>query len=130
MKTLKVVFLLPVFMLLGCDMRMREKELEKRRDSLNQQEKQLLFLKSQLELKSAELEAKEQRLDSMLKKTAPVDSALPKQLFLVGRWNVKMVCTETTCPGSAVGDNKTEIWDISYQNTSGRKIRTLPLSCH
>lgn len=27
-----------------------------------------------------------------------------------------MVCTETTCAGSAVGDNKTEIWDISYQN--------------
>ena len=27
-----------------------------------------------------------------------------------------MVCTETTCPGSAVGDSKTETWDIQYIN--------------
>jgi hypothetical protein len=27
-----------------------------------------------------------------------------------------MTCTETTCPGSAIGDTKTETWDISYQN--------------
>ncbi|HVK96300.1 MAG TPA: hypothetical protein VM368_00715, partial [Flavisolibacter sp.] len=35
---------------------------------------------------------------------------------LVGRWTAQMVCTETTCPGSAVGDSKTETWDIQYIN--------------
>jgi hypothetical protein len=29
-----------------------------------------------------------------------------------------MVCTETTCPGSAVGDNKTEVWEIAYQDNT------------
>ena len=27
-----------------------------------------------------------------------------------------MTCIETTCPGSAVGDTKTETWDINYEN--------------
>jgi hypothetical protein len=116
MKRLQVIFLLPAFILLGCDLRVREKELERRADSINQKEQQLLVLKNQLDLKSQALDTKEHVLDSLLKKTAPPDTALSQQLFLVGRWNVKMVCTETTCPGSAVGDNKTEIWDLSYQN--------------
>ena len=29
-----------------------------------------------------------------------------------------MRCTETNCPGSAVGDVKTETWEITYQDRS------------
>ena len=116
MKLLRIFFLSPAFILFGCDLRVREQELEKRADSISQKEQQLLVLQNQLEIKSNELDAKENRLDSLLKKTAPPDSVKAKQLFLVGRWNVQMVCTETTCTGSAVGDNKTEIWDLSFQN--------------
>lgn len=118
MNVLRFVFLLPVFLLFGCDMRVREQALEKRADSINQKEEQLMVLKNQLDLKSSELEAKELILDSMLKKTALPDTISQRQVFLVGRWSVKMICTETTCAGSAVGDNKTEIWDISYQNNT------------
>ena len=116
MKGLRLIFLLPVLLHFGCDLRVREQKLEKRIDSINQKERQLLVLDNQLDFKSRELEAREHILDSLLKRYVPQDSVQPKQLFLVGRWTVKMVCTETTCPGSAVGDNKTEVWDISYQN--------------
>lgn len=33
-----------------------------------------------------------------------------------GLWSVTMTCIETDCEGSAVGDIKTERWDISYRN--------------
>ena len=29
-----------------------------------------------------------------------------------------MICTETNCPGSAVGDSKNEQWDISFQDNA------------
>jgi hypothetical protein len=34
---------------------------------------------------------------------------------LIGTWAVKMTCTETSCNVSAVGDTKTEHWNLSYQ---------------
>ena len=37
---------------------------------------------------------------------------------IIGIWSVKMVCTETTCAGSAVGDTKTEQWNISYESNT------------
>ncbi len=33
-----------------------------------------------------------------------------------GLWSVTMTCIETDCEGSAVGDIKTERWDISLKN--------------
>lgn len=100
----------------GCEVRQREKELNERNDSLNQKEQQLLLLENQLNIEKTELAAKQHILDSILKKHVPQDSANLQNPFLVGKWSVKMVCTEATCPGSAVGDNKTEIWEIYYQD--------------
>ena len=33
---------------------------------------------------------------------------------ITGKWVVKMRCTETNCSGSAIGDSKTETWEIVY----------------
>ena len=38
--------------------------------------------------------------------------------MLVGSWLVTMNCIETTCSGSAVGDTKTEQWDVTYQDNT------------
>jgi hypothetical protein len=35
---------------------------------------------------------------------------------LIGNWSTSMRCTETSCEGSAVGDTKSEKWEISYQD--------------
>ena len=45
----------------------------------------------------------------------PVDSSKIVNPVLAGHWVVKMTCTETTCTGSAIGDTRTEQWEIAYQ---------------
>lgn len=41
-----------------------------------------------------------------------IDTASPNYSLLLGSWNVKMSCTATNCPGSAIGDTKTEQWEF------------------
>ena len=106
-----------LFMLTGCSLREREKELEEKINFINQKEQELLLKEKSLQLKEEELANKEKVLDSTL--TSQVkDSATILNPDLVGTWIVKMNCTETTCSGSAVGDVKTEQWIISYQDNA------------
>lgn len=111
---MKGIFIpLAVFVLCmaGCDIRQREEVLQQREAALNEKEQQLLVKEKTLQVKEEALLRREQRLDSTLK----TDTTHLVNPALVGRWEVKMVATETTCPGSAVGDTKTETWDFAYQ---------------
>jgi hypothetical protein len=69
-----------------------------------------LLKEKSLQARETELQEREAHLDSTL-----IDSAFVYHPELPGTWNVEMSCTETTCSGSAVGDTKSEIWEISYQ---------------
>jgi len=66
-------------------------------------------------LKEEELLQRERSIDSastsITKDT--LGSLLPG---LPGEYHVTMRCTETTCPGSAVGDTKTEQWQFTIEN--------------
>ncbi len=115
MKT--VSFFLVVLLLLilnSCNLDRKEKELQQKQDMLDQKEQQLILRDKTLQLKEEELIAREIKLDSTLRKdsTSAIDSTL------LGRWAVKMVCTETSCSGSAVGDTKTEQWEITNEGNS------------
>lgn len=98
----------------SCSIREREQALEKRTNELNQREQQLLLKEKQLQLKEEELMAQKKLIDS----TLFIDSLAPVDSSLLGTWSVRMRCTETNCPGSAVGDVKTETWEIAYQDRS------------
>lgn len=101
----------------GCSLREREKAIEKKTSELNQKEQELLFKEKSLQLREDELVKREKLLDStMNKKQGDTLASINPQL--VGTWIVKMNCTETTCTGSAVGDIKTEQWEISYQENT------------
>jgi len=95
----------------GCGLQERELELKNRQDELNRKEQQLILKERSLQLKAEELAQKEKALDSTAKNTIDSVMLYPE---LPGKWNVAMRCTETTCPGSAVGDIKNEQWEISY----------------
>lgn len=101
----------------GCDLREREMELEKKLSEVNQKEQELLVKEKSLQLKEDELAQKEKLLDSASNKLM-ADSLAVLHPELPGTWNVTMRCTETTCPGSAVGDVKNEQWQISYQDNT------------
>ena len=109
--------LLLIFIGTGCGFQEREASVQKREAELAQKEQALVVRENNLKLKEEELLNREQQLakaqkpDSLIQPTASVIN--PE---LIGAWSARMVCTETTCTGSAVGDTKTETWDLSYQN--------------
>lgn len=100
----------------ACGLRVREQELERKRTEVSRKEQELLLREQSLQLKEKELAQREKRLDSSNKN--PADSFISQHPQLPGKWNVTMNCTETTCAGSAVGDNKNEQWEFSYQKNS------------
>lgn len=118
---MKWLFCLLVFILLvtpGCSLREREQQLDNRTNELNQKEQELLLKEKSLELRETELTKKEEFLDSTLGVFNMFDSLQPMDSNFIGNWAVRMRCTETNCPGSAIGDEKTEIWQISFQGHS------------
>ena len=105
------------FIFSGCNLRQRELALEKRAAQIDEKE-QLLFVKEQsLEAREQLLNDREKELDSTSKKIAN-DSLYINYPYLPGTWAVKMVCTETSCPGSAIGDTKNEQWDFTFHDNS------------
>ena len=97
----------------GCESKAREEALQKKETELAQKEQQLTLKEKSLQIREEELMQLKQQLDSVKTKK---DTTLVYNQQLIGQWNVKMTCSETTCPGSAVGDTKTETWNISYEN--------------
>lgn len=98
-------------LLQGCDFDQRERELQQKALELKQREQALLLREATVRLKEEELAERARAMDSTVR-----DSAFVYNPSLVGTWAVQMTCTETTCPGSAVGDTKAEHWELSYQD--------------
>jgi len=81
---------------------------------LNVKEQELALKEQSLSIKEEQLNEKEKSLDST--KNVVNDSLFVQHQKLPGTWMVEMQCTETNCPGSAVGDVKNEQWDFKFQN--------------
>lgn len=82
---------------------LREQQIAKKEQTLMQWEQQLTVMEKELQQKK-----KKQQEDS----TAITDSLQAQAV--TGKWVVKMRCTETSCSGSAIGDSKTETWEVTY----------------
>src|SRR5688572_20642881 len=97
----------------SCELNRKETQLQQKADSLHQVEQRLILKEKTLEVKEQELLLREIKLDSTVHKdtTSSFDSTL------IGKWEVKMICSETTCSGSAVGDTKNEQWVITSQGS-------------
>jgi hypothetical protein len=122
MRLVLLLILLP-FSLSSCSIREREKQLERKLAEIEQREQQLLLKEKLLALREGELAKKERAFDSTAavgRKDSLVvaDSTFVRDTTLIGNWSVRMHCTETNCTGSAVGDTKTETWELNYQDNS------------
>jgi len=105
-----IMLILIAFMTSGCDIRQREEALQKLAAELDVKEKQLVLKEQSLQTREEQLIQKELKLDSSRLDSLQLNPALE------GSWSVKMICTETTCTGSAVGDTKNETWTFSREN--------------
>lgn len=110
MRFFSCLFLLAIF-LQSCGFKEREQTITRKEKELEVLEAELLRKEQQLAEKEKALLARELTLDSTHQNA---DSANQYEPGIVGRWLVKMNCTQTTCEGSAIGDVKVEHWDINY----------------
>lgn len=108
-----LLYILAILLLSSCDYKKREEDIRSREAALNQKEQELLLKEKTLQIKEEDLLKREKQMDSTIS-----DSTYIVDSTLIGNWAVKMECIEATCPGSAVGDTKTENWQINYQSNS------------
>ena len=109
--------LFAIILLSGCSLRQREIELDNKMQQVNEKEQSLSLKEQSLDFREQQLNEREKSLDSTTKKLAN-DSLYNSHPDLPGSWNVKMICTATNCAGSAIGDTKSEQWDITFQDNS------------
>ena len=109
MKFCYLLLLVVMLFFYGCSYKQKEEQIERKEAELNQKEQELILKEKTLAIKEEELLKKQSKMDSSFNNNSPyIDT-------LTGNWNVQMTCTQTTCPGFAVGDTKTEQWNISYE---------------
>jgi len=99
----------------NCGRSREEESIEQKSKEISKREQELLAWEQRLQSKEDSLISREQLLDSAGKQSDSINVFNPA---LTGNWNVKMVCIQTTCEGSAIGDTKTERWNISYKENS------------
>jgi len=116
MKWIFYLYLLSTFLFYGCNLRERETSVQNKETELAQKEQELTLKEKSLQLKEEELLKREQQIEKQVDSTAQQDSAFIYNPNLIGQWNAKMTCIETTCAGSAIGDTKTETWQLAYQD--------------
>lgn len=114
--------LLFLFMCFGCTNDQRRSELDAREAELKKKQTELLALQRNVFLKEQELIRREKALDSAtqamhiqadsLNISNDTTQSIP---YLNGLWSVTLVCTLSTCENFAVGDTKSEVWNITTQ---------------
>lgn len=94
----------------SCGLSEREKALQEKEAVLNERQQVLLLQEQELRQKEQLLQEREYRLDSTKRE---IDSVVIHGPSVAGKWQIKMQCVETSCPGSAIGDVKAEQWEFT-----------------
>lgn len=95
----------------GCGFKEREDAIRQKQAELSKKEQQLILWEQRLAVKEKQLEQKKRLLDS-----TGIEIAITNTPGVTGRWMVRMQCVETSCDASAIGDIKSEQWQIDNLN--------------
>lgn len=109
MKLLQPLIVFIMLLFGSCGLNEREKSIKNKEAELNDRQQALVLWEQQLTQKESALQEREHRLDSTKRE---IDSVVIHGPSVVGKWQVKMQCVETSCSGSAIGDVKTEQWEF------------------
>lgn len=108
-----IILFFSLFLLSGCGLQEQRKKLHQEQMDVHQKEQELALKEQELDAREAILDERQKTMDSVLIQKDTLSTLYPA---IPGNWVVKMVCTETTCPGSALGDTKVEQWSVSFDN--------------
>ena len=100
-----IFFALSLFVFNSCDFNKKNAELTEREQKLSQKEKKFA-------LKENEYQNLIKMRDSLYSKKDSVEYViLPPNIL--GKWNGKIICTESNCPENKIGDIRNDTWEFS-----------------
>lgn len=121
MKLLALLFC-SLVSLCSCTDERRRSELDMREAEIKKKQSELLALQRNVFLKEQELIRREKALDSTVRAmhlysgTDSIANDTTQSIsYLGGLWSVTLVCTQSTCENFAVGDTKSEVWNVTTQ---------------
>lgn len=116
-------FLLIAATLGSCGFEERKKALDAREVSLNEKEQNLLIKEKMLLQLEDSIKLSIAQQDSLALSLKTLGLPLPDSLQ--GTWNINMLCTQTNCSGSAVGDTRKESWTFSGGDSTGVYVKAM-----
>lgn len=105
MRILPLICIILISMLTSCSDSEKEKQLQARENSLITKEKDFAAKESEYQNLLAMRDSIIKEADSVVINTLPAD--------ILGKWNGKMICTESNCAEHAIGDQRNDIWEFS-----------------
>lgn len=102
-----------IVLLSGCGIQEQREQLNEQAVLLRQKEQELALRSQELDAREQLLDERQKKMDSVLVGKDTLSNIFPE---IPGRWLAKMVCTDASCPGSALGDTKVEQWAVTFQN--------------
>lgn len=116
-------FLLIAAGLSSCGFEERKKALDARETSLKEREQNLLVKEKMLLQLEDSIKLSIAQQDSMT--LSLKNTGLPLPDSLQATWNVNMLCTQTNCSGSAVGDTRKESWTFTGGDSTGVYVKAM-----
>ena len=121
MRILPLIFIVALFCLNSCTDSEKEKQLQIREEILSTKEKTFAA-------KEVEFQALLQMRDSLKSSENHVEiqNVLPSSLL--GKWNGKMICTDSNCADHIIGDQRNDLWEFTpdalkiINKTGGERI--------
>lgn len=108
-----ILLLSGIMLFSSCGIQEQKEKLAQKEQALRQKEQELTLKEQELNRREQALNERQKKMDSVL---IMPDTLTAKYPNLIGNWTVKMVCTDATCPGSALGDTKVEQWSLGFSN--------------
>ncbi|WHF50889.1 hypothetical protein QGN23_10665 [Chryseobacterium gotjawalense] len=123
MKSLILFLLTFTLMLTSCNNPEQENQLKER-------EAALLVKEEKFAEKEQDYEALKMMRDSL--ERLPTDTIIPVKIpeNIIGKWNGKMICTESNCSEHVIGDLRNDLWEFTAEHlkitnkSGGEKIYT------
>jgi hypothetical protein len=105
-----IFFALNFFFLNSCNNSKKNIELTAREQKLSEREKEF-------SLKESDYQNLLKMRDSLFAKRDTTNIAVIPENIL-GKWNGKMICTESNCPENMIGDVRTDTWEFSSSGSN------------
>ena len=105
MRISSIIFFILLLTFISCTDSEKAKKLQERENSLILKEKEFAAKEDEYRNLIAMRDSIIEQADSVVVNTLPTP--------VLGKWNGKMVCTESNCAEHAIGDQRTDVWEFS-----------------